>query len=104
MDKSTIVRYLMVQGFSPGYLGFYYFRECIYYKIATGAGTKQLYIAVAADYKTSWKAVEHCIRTLIRNWYIDMGKPPWKTPCNKLLIAQASGRLRLGNMERLCDL
>lgn len=53
MDRSAIVRYLMAQGFSPSYLGFYYFRDCIYYKLATGAGTKQLYIAVAADYKTS---------------------------------------------------
>ena len=29
MDKSAIVRYLMDQGFSPSYLGFYYFRDCI---------------------------------------------------------------------------
>lgn len=42
MDRSAIVRYLMAQGFSPSYLGFYYFRDCIYYKLATGAGTKQL--------------------------------------------------------------
>ncbi len=104
MDKSTIVRYLMDQGFSPSYLGFYYFRDCIYYKLITGLNTKQLYIVVAADHKTSWKAVEHCIRTLIRNWYIDTGHPPWKTPCNKLLIAQASSRLRLGNTERLSNL
>ena len=106
--RRVVLRYLMRQGFSPHYKGFYYLLDALLYTIqfAVMPPAKEVYLHVAKKNGKTWQSIERGIRNLIQHQSPEANvknrdqtkigpKKKDETPYNSRVMAELTVRIRL---------